>query len=312
MSYTKLFDPVAAPLPEPGPAGIGTATRIADRSETVAYVYSDAVVLAVNLALATGRPLLVRGPSGTGKSSLARDLARRTGRVLTEVQMTSRIEAQDLLWQFDAIRRLQDAQIQQLRPDAAYIRPGPLWIAFDKNSAAEQSAAYRRGAVPQDGEDSARTIAAQPAVLLIDEIDKADPDVPNNLLTVLGNLAFTVEPLGQTIACEQPPLVVITTNEERDMPAAFVRRCIELVIPFPDRAQLEAIALAHFPDFDPATLARLADLAIAAMEAERSGVSTAEFLDLVQACAELGITSEDAIFSQVIDATLTKSRFAPR
>lgn len=306
MSYTKLFDPAAA-----APASAtGGQSRLADRSTNVDYIYAEDVVLAVNLALATGRPLLVRGPSGTGKSSLARDIAVRTGRRLVEVHMTSRTETQDLLWQFDAIRRLQDAQIDRLGEDAAYVRPGPFWTAFDPVSAAAQQDIFAGGS--EDGADPARAPTGEGAVLLIDEIDKADPDVPNNLLAVLGNLAFPVEPLGQVVTCTRAPLVVITTNEEREMPAAFLRRCIELVITFPDAAQLEAIARAHFPDYDPATIARLAALAIETMASERSGVSTAEFLDLVQACASLGIGIEDPAFAQVIEATLAKSRAVAR
>ena len=96
------------------------------------------------------------------------------------------------------------------------------------------------------------------------------------------------------------------------MPAAFLRRCIELVMTFPDTAQLEAIARAHFPDYDPAAIARLATLASETMAAERSGVSTAEFLDLVQACASLGIGIEDPAFARVIEATLAKSRAVAR
>lgn len=267
-------------------------------------------MLAVNLALATGRPLLVRGPSGTGKSSLARDIAARTGRTLIEVHMTSRTETQDLLWQFDAIRRLQDAQIDRLGEDAAYVRPGPFWTAFDPVSAAAQQDIFAGG-----GDECPEGEVASPregAVLLIDEIDKADPDVPNNLLAVLGNLAFPVEPLGQVVTCQIAPLVVITTNEEREMPAAFLRRCIELVIAFADTAQLEAIARAHFPDYDPASIVRLAELAVETMATDHSGVSTAEFLDLVQACASLGIGIGDPAFGQVIEATLAKSRVATR
>ncbi len=304
MSYTKLFDPARLTLTR-DPAA---QSRLADRSTNVDYIYAEDVVLAVNLALATGRPLLVRGPSGTGKSSLARDIAARTGRMLVEVHMTSRTETQDLLWQFDAIRRLQDAQINRLGEDAAYVRPGPFWTAFDPVSSAAQQQVYAGGDCVQDE-------AAPPsegAVLLIDEIDKADPDVPNNLLAVLGNLAFPVEPLGQVVTCQRAPLVVITTNEEREMPAAFLRRCIELVIAFPDTAQLEAVGRAHFPEYDHTSIVRLAELAVETMASERSGVSTAEFLDLVQACASLGIGVGDPAFGQVIEATLAKSRVASR
>lgn len=297
MAYRKLFDPAALPLPfaEEGPH------RLGDRTRNVAYVYDDKVVLAVNLALATGRPLLVRGPSGVGKSALARDVAARTGWRFVEVQMTSRTEAQDLLWHFDALRRLQDAQVDRMADDAAYVRPGPLWTALDGASADRQVRLYERS---EDG--SAEPDSSQGAVLLIDEIDKADPDVPNNLLAVLGNLAFRVEPLRQDVTAVRPPLVVITTNEERDLPAAFVRRCVELALTCPDAAGLCAMARVHFPEADRALLDRLADHATQAMG--RSGVSTAEFLDLVQVCTELGLDADNSAFEAVIGATLAKAR----
>lgn len=294
--YTKLFDPDA------GQQAAGAADRMGDRSG-VPYIYNDHIILAVNLALATRRPLLVRGSSGVGKSALARDVARQKQWYFSEIQMTSRTEAQDLLWRFDALRRLQDAQLQRLRPDAAYVAPGPLWHAFDRQSALAQSELAH-------GAETAAVVTAgdAPSVLLVDEIDKADPDVPNNLLTVLGNLAFEVEPLGRMITARAAPLIIITTNDERDLSPAFVRRCIELNVESPDAAMLQVIGAAHFPDAPGPLLEQVADRAVGAARATGNRVSTAEFLDLLQACETLGISVDDAEWTSVMAATFAKPK----
>src|SRR5262249_12388908 len=151
-----------------------------DRRDGGVYVYNGHIILAVRVALATGRPLLVRGSSGSGKSSLARHAARVLRWRYYEKVVTSRTQAQDLLWEVDHLRRLQDAQATKLRGGyQRYVRPGVFWWAFDRAKAAGQAARSRlagRGTArldPNLGDDHER------AVVLVDEIDKADPDVPN-------------------------------------------------------------------------------------------------------------------------------------
>lgn len=219
---------------------------IGDRRDGEVYVYTSEIQLAIEVALATGRPLLVGGPTGCGKSSLARHVAKSRGWRYYERTITSRTQARDLLYEVDHLRRLQDAHQNKLTDDLEpYIRPAVLWWAMNRNRAKEQAARCRSAcSEPNLGDEHER------AVVLLDEIDKADPDVPNNLLVPLGSFRFEVEETGETIELDRSarPLIVITTNDERELPAAFVRRCIELRIPPPGRARLIEIAAAHFPE----------------------------------------------------------------
>ena len=181
--------------------------------------WSQSEIDALTLAHAARRPLLVRGEPGTGKTQLARAAAHHLGWRLHAVVIHPRFEPQDLIVRFDAVARLADAQAGQggLKPDTAYYQPGPLWQAIDWPSAkAYQSCANEK--------------AAAGHVLLIDEIDKADSDLPNSLLEVLGQHTLRVPGLGLGLSAQPGhwPLVLITTNEERELPPAFLRRCIVL------------------------------------------------------------------------------------
>jgi MoxR-like ATPase len=174
------------------------------------HLWSQPEIDALILAQACRRPLLVRGEAGCGKSQVARAAAQVLGGTEPLVEVIHpRFEALDLLYRFDTLARLADAQIGQLDADnAKYVRRGRLWEAYEQSSAGP----------------------AQP-VLLIDEIDKADADIPNALLEVLGNRSFTVPPLNNRAIQAHPerfPLIVITTNEERELPPAFIRRCVVL------------------------------------------------------------------------------------
>jgi len=187
-----------------------------DRFGRAGHLWAQAVIDALILAWAARRPLLVRGEAGSGKSQIARAAAAvlRCGTPFVEV-IHPRFDALDLLYQEDTVRRLADANVKQLDPtNESYVRKGALWQAIEATGA--------DGPTP---------------VLLIDEIDKADADVPNALLDVLGNRSFTVPPLGGrtvTAGSDRLPLIVITTNEERELPAAFVRRCAVLNLNPPD------------------------------------------------------------------------------
>jgi MoxR-like ATPase len=255
-----------------------------DGREHIPYFYSDDIVVAVNAALATRRPLLLRGAPGCGKSTLARDVALALDREFDEKVITSRTTATDLLWEFDAVGRLSDTgpNPAAARNRNGYVRRGVLWNAF----------ASSRG-------------STRGAVVLIDEIDKADPDVPNDLLVPLGEDRFTVtdtEPHTE-IQRTRDVLVLITTNGERELPPAFLRRCVALTLADPSEtpAALEAIAERHMaamyreagelvPALDGPRLAaivqRLGELS-GSLAVRRPG--TAEILDAFKASLRLGI-----------------------
>jgi MoxR-like ATPase len=281
--------------PPDRPAKLGDA----DGGAEAWHVFTEAQVDAVNAALAAGRPLLVRGEPGTGKSQLARAAAAGLGRVLLVKTIDARTEARDLLWSFDAVARLAEAQVQGVlqRSEIAlrdaldplrFIEPGPIWWAFDWVGARAQ-AERARAAVPP------APPAWQPgdgAVLLIDEIDKADSAVPNGLLEAFGQRRFA-GPVGKEVVCAEPaPLVLITTNEERALPDAFLRRCLVLQLTWPADAEemkgkLMAWGRAHFVDARSTLLAGAADLLIgdrrAALERGLNPPGGAEYLDLLRA-----------------------------
>jgi MoxR-like ATPase len=288
---------------------------LGDRRDGRVYVYEPDVRAAVRVALASERPLLLRGPAGSGKSSLAPFVARLLKRRFYWATVTARTEARDLLWQFDALRRLNDAQspLQADKDRVArlhnYVEPGVLWWAFDAASA------KRRGL----DLDNAETVGVEPAedrgigptgngvVVLIDEIDKADPDVPNNLLEALGSLQFRVHETGTVVRASAVPLVMITTNDERELPAAFLRRCAVLYLKDHTPTELLTIAMHHFgrtpapahpTEADKSALfaavaARLVQLQEQAREEGQRVPSTAEYLDAVRACLALGIDPAD-------------------
>ncbi len=229
---------------------------LADQS----HVFDQPSIHAVNAALASRRPLLVRGEPGIGKSQLARAVAANLKRPFLETVVDSRTEARDLLWTYDAVARLAEAQLQGAlgRTDARsrrelavrnYVRPGPLWWAFHWETALTQAA---RVGEPEPSRDD----GADPAngcVVLIDEIDKAESEVPNGLLEALGNGRFVPQGTRAAVtATGEPPLVVISSNAERTLPDAFLRRCWVLHLRLPaTRTELEDYlrkrAEAHFP-----------------------------------------------------------------
>jgi MoxR-like ATPase len=246
---------------------VGTPISLPQRGswpESV-HVFDERSAWAVRSALAAQRPLLVRGEPGAGKSQLARGAAEALGRLFVSEVVHARSESQDLQWRYDAVGRLGDAQalgatrqttdqVREQLQHRKYLSPGVLWWVFDWDSALSQYA-DAGGALGKPSAPSAWT-PARGSVLLIDEIDKAEADLPNGLLETLGNGAFSVPWLDHPVSARADvptPLVVITTNEEREMPAAFVRRCLVLNLQLPERREeftemLVARGRMHFRD----------------------------------------------------------------
>ncbi len=236
------------------------------------HLFAKDDVEAINAALAAGRPLLLRGEPGAGKSQLARAAAMGLKRAFVGEVIDARTEARDLLWSFDAVRRLADAQVlaatrkegpagEDPLAELRYVTPGPLWWAFAWGEAEAQ--ATRAGApVPPVPDGCA---AVNGVVVLLDEIDKADSSVPNGLLGALGDGQFTA-PQGTKVVCGAvPPLVVVTTNEERSLPDAFLRRCVVHHLRVPSDPQalhewLVARGRAHFPDLAEDVLAKASEM----------------------------------------------------
>jgi MoxR-like ATPase len=272
------------------------------------YIFSENIVIALDVALATQRPLLVAGRPGCGKSRLADAMATILKWNFLSKTMTSRTRLEELTVEVDHLRRLHDAQrgrdADTLKPDAAYQNPGIFWWAFDPDSA------RRRGCTRElanthgievgfPGVRRIRDNAAQHAVLLIDEIDKAEPDVPNDLLEPLDQRSFGL-PDGSKLRADdqQQLLTIITTNGERALPPAFLRRCVSLLLDDPDKDELVAIAQVHYPKADVARITAIADKILKfrtdAPSAGRRAPGTSEFLDAIVACEELGIDVDEA------------------
>ncbi len=193
---------------------------------TADYIATPDLEVAVNAAILLQRPLLVKGEPGTGKTELARQVARSLGLPLVEWHVKSTTRAAQGLYEYDAVSRLRDGQLGDERVNDVrnYIRPGPLWRAFDTD---------------------------ERLVLLIDEIDKADIEFPNDLLQELDRMEFFVYETGETIRARRRPVVIITSNNEKELPDAFLRRCFFHYIRFPDAETLARIVTVHFPGIKP-------------------------------------------------------------
>tara|TARA_B100001964_G_C14208140_1_gene589151 strand:+ start:605 stop:1450 length:846 start_codon:yes stop_codon:yes gene_type:complete len=187
------------------------------------YVVTEDLMVAVNGSIALERPLLVKGEPGTGKTVLAHEVADALGRPLIEWHVKSTTKAQQGLYEYDAVSRLRDSQLgeEKVHDIKNYIKKGKLWDAFDANEA---------------------------PVLLIDEIDKADIEFPNDLLLELDRMEFHVYETGERIKAVQRPIVIITSNNEKELPDAFLRRCFFHYISFPDADVMTDIINVHFPN----------------------------------------------------------------
>lgn len=313
LEFAPLFDLRGE---APAPASPKAALAQPDSRRGTVYRMPPELHLAVEVALTTGRPLLLRGEPGTGKSSLAPYVARRLGWRYYEHVVTSASMATDLLWHFDAVKRLAHASAGEAKAESQYVEPGVLWWALDRPSAL--AAARQAGGAEPDADVNV-TRDPHRAVVLIDEIDKAHPDLPNGLLVALGSNQIAVpylpepitidaeragaRPLGLPAGVEISPIqIVITTNEERELPVAFVRRCVTYGLRHPDAAELVEIARAQFDlPQEPFTAANedLARAIATRVEALRAEVtvgshrpSTAEFLDAFRACRTRKIVAD--------------------
>jgi len=220
------------------------------------YVATDDLKVAVNAAVLLRRPLLVKGEPGTGKTVLAHEIAKAVNAPLIEWNVKSTTKAQQGLYEYDAVARLRDGQLgdERVHDISNYIRKGKLWEAFT---------------------------APQLPVLLIDEIDKADIEFPNDLLQELDRMSFDVYETRERIEAKERPIVVITSNNEKELPDAFLRRCFFHYIKFPDRETMQAIIDVHFPKIQKTLVTKAMDIFYEVRDVPglKKKPSTSELLD---------------------------------
>jgi MoxR-like ATPase len=220
------------------------------------YVATDDLKVAVNAAVTLRRPLLVKGEPGTGKTVLAHEISKAIGAPLIEWHVKSTTKAQQGLYEYDAVARLRDGQLgdERVHDITNYIRRGKLWEAFTSED------------LP---------------VLLIDEIDKADIEFPNDLLQELDRMSFDVYETKETVTAKERPIVVITSNNEKELPDAFLRRCFFHYIKFPDRETMQEIIDVHFPDIQKMLVSKAMDIFYEVRDVPglKKKPSTSELLD---------------------------------
>jgi len=237
---------------------------------TDAYVATDDLTIAVNAAVTLERPLLVKGEPGTGKTELAKQVSRSLGLRLIEWNIKSTTRAQQGLYEYDAVSRLRDSQLgeDKVHNVANYIKKGKLWEAFE---------------------------ADEKVVLLIDEIDKADIEFPNDLLQELDKMEFFVYETGETIRARHRPVVIITSNNEKELPDAFLRRCFFHYIQFPDMETMKQIVAVHHPDIKQGllTTALTQFFEIRDQQGLKKKPSTSEVLDWLKLLLAEDMSAED-------------------
>ncbi|MGE4370865.1 MAG: AAA family ATPase [Burkholderiaceae bacterium] len=236
---------------------------------TERYVATNELKMAVNAALALQRPLLIKGEPGTGKTMLAEEVALALGRPLLQWHIKSTTKAHQGLYEYDAVSRLRDSQLgdEKVRDIGNYIVKGVLWEAFESDV---------------------------PVVVLIDEIDKADIEFPNDLLRELDRMEFHVYETRKTVQAKHRPLMIITSNNEKDLPDAFLRRCFFHYISFPDRSTLKEIVDVHYPSIREDVVSAALDTFFALRDAPglKKKPSTSEFLDWLRLLVNEGVPAE--------------------
>ena len=259
------------------PEGLRTFTG------TGSYLTNPALEAAVQAALVLQKPLLVRGEPGTGKTLLAEAIAEAEELELITWHVKSTTRAQDGLYQYDTVQRLYDSRFgdHDVRDIREYIHMGPMGRAFRSD---------------------------QRTVLLIDEIDKADIEFPNDLLHELDRMRFTVAETGDVVAAQHRPIVVITSNAEKELPDAFLRRCVFHFIDFPDRDLMSRIVAVHHPGLDEQLLQNALDVfyGVRDMDRLRKRPSTSELIDWIAMLQSLGITEVDQSAGTPFLGTLLK------
>jgi len=237
---------------------------------TDSYVATDDLTVAVNAAVTLERPLLVKGEPGTGKTELARQVSTALGLEMIEWHIKSTTKAQQGLYEYDAVSRLRDSQLgdEKVHDVANYIKRGKLWQAFEQK---------------------------EKCVLLIDEIDKADIEFPNDLLQELDRMEFHVYETGETVKARLRPIVIITSNNEKELPDAFLRRCFFHYIRFPEIDTMRAIVEVHFPSLKPALLTAALTQFYEVRETNdlKKKPSTSEVLDWLKLLLAEDLTAED-------------------
>ena len=233
------------------------------------YIATDDLMLAVNAAVTLQRPLLIKGEPGTGKTMLAEEVAKALGKPLIQWHIKSTTKAQQGLYEYDAVSRLRDSQLgdEKVKDIGNYIHQGMLWRAFDAN---------------------------EQVVLLIDEIDKADIEFPNDLLRELDRMEFYVYETRKTIVAKHRPIIIITSNNEKELPDAFLRRCFFHYIRFPDRNTMQQIVDVHYPGLKKILLTEALEVFfdIRDMPGLKKKPSTSELLDWIKLLVAEDISPE--------------------